>query len=162
MRAYEAEDAVFRRRRHPLSMQESRDLAAKLFAHFGVEPILVQRTRTAGRTGSWFFHPHKGKPARIHLDDAAPDWIVCHEVAHYVVWDRERLRRELSGDRARNPGHGVEWATVYVEAVELVISEHYAGRLARSIRRHGIAVRLRHEEAPALVESSTAPSRRVS
>lgn len=121
-------------------MQEARDLADKLFAHFGVEPILVQRTQRRDAYGSWFWHPWKGRPARIHLSNEAPDWIVCHEVAHYVAWDSARQLADDGFAPFRNPGHGREWATVYVEAVRVAISEHYAHRLRLAMGRNGIDV----------------------
>jgi len=129
MRGYRAEAQAFASRRRALSMQEARDLAARLFDHFDVDPIVVQRVRSPrpGGNGSWFWHPHKGRPAKIHLDVEAPDWIVCHEVAHYVAF--ERNPRE---------GHGREWAAIYVEAVRVVISEHYADRLHRAMVREGL------------------------
>lgn len=128
MKAYAIEDAVFSRRNKPLTMQEARDLAAKLFAHFGVEPIVVKRAvGTAGqRSSSHFWHPHKERPARIHLDILAPDWIICHEVAHYVNFTRGAK------------GHGKAWAAIYVEAVRVVISDTYANRLEAKFAKGGL------------------------
>jgi hypothetical protein len=111
-----------------LSMQEARDLAARLFDHFDVEPIVVQRPQHGGTRSGMYFYPRSrsGKPARIELRDDAPDWMVCHEVAHHVAHNR--------GHR----GHGPEWAAIYVEAVEAVISEPYADRLHRAMTREGL------------------------
>lgn len=136
MRAYDAENRVFARRKTPLTMDEARDLAGKLFAHFGVEPIVVKRTirRHPHRAGgSWFRHPYKGKPGWIALDLIAPDWVVCHEVAHYAAW-------EMHG-HAIERGHGHRWAALYVEAVRVRISQTYADRLTNAFIRVGLMLK---------------------
>ena len=128
MRGYRAEGKVFARRRRALSMQEARDLAGLLFDHFDVDPIVVQRPQHGGTRRGFYFYPRprSGTPARIELRDDAPDWMVCHEVAHHVAFDR--------GHR----GHGPEWAAIYVEAVEEFISEPYGARLHRAMVREGL------------------------
>lgn len=139
MRAYEIEDRVFARRRTPLSMQEARDLAGKLFAHFGVEPILVQRNRRGGRGATYRgripdYLGLPGRAPRIDLCNEAADWLVCHEVAHHVAASRGLVRRE-SGSRT---WHGPVWAAIYVEAVRVGITESYADRLAAAFARGGL------------------------
>jgi hypothetical protein len=129
MRGYDAERRVFARRRQLMTMDEARSMAAKLFAHFGVEPINVRRTirqHPHRKAGSWFWHGTPSKPPRIALDLEAPDWVVCHEVAHYVVW--------LQG----KTGHGRPWAAAYVEAVRVAITPSYADRLERAFQRCGL------------------------
>lgn len=127
MKAYDVEDRVFGRRKQPLSMVDSLDLASKLFAHFGVEPIEVKRSRQKQRGASFFGHPFKGRPAFIRLASHAPDWVVCHEVAHYVDWCR--VGNDATTDNGARTGHTPGWAALYVEAVRLTISETYADRL---------------------------------
>lgn len=133
MKAYQAEDRVFARRKSPLSMVDSLDLAAKLFAHFGVEPITVRRSLQKGGNASRFHHPFKGRPAYISLGSHAQDWIVCHEVAHYVAWCRSG-NSATEGVSIRD-GHGVGWAEAYVEAVRLAIGDTYAARLQNAFTR---------------------------
>lgn len=127
MRGYDAERPVFRRRRRALTMAEAREVAAKLFAHFGLPPIRVDRTNASARGGSWYWEPYKDRPPRIRLDQLAPDWVVCHEVAHYVA--------DMLGDS----GHGNTWAGAYVEAVRVAITPSYARRLELSMLRTGLA-----------------------
>lgn len=143
MRAYDAEREVFRRRTKAMTMADARDLAAKLCAHFGVPPLLVQRNRQGepnwGSTYWWgarsWYRDGTGRAPRIHLAETAPDWLVCHEVAHHVATCRVDMPAE---GRPRNPGHGPAWQRLYVEAVELAISAHYARRLHLAMRRRGL------------------------
>lgn len=138
IRGYQAEDSVFRgkRRRPALSMQDARDLADKLCAHFGVEPIYVLRTRRRHpmrEGGSWFYPGTDTTPPRIALDLDAADWIVCHEVAHYV----NDVRATAAG--RKRTGHDRRWAAVYVEACEVSgMPPTYPKRLRAAFIRAGL------------------------
>jgi hypothetical protein len=131
VRAYEGERLVFKRRCTPLSMQETRDLADKLFAHFGVEPIHVMRTRRQHphwKARSWYWPGHGAKLPRLAIDLDASDWVVCHEVAHYV-----------SDVRKCDRGHGRAWAAIYVEAVRVAMpGTRYGDRLEAGYRKLGL------------------------
>lgn len=127
MRAYDVEDRVFRRRRTRLEMAEARDIADRLCAHFGVPPILVMRTRDHAR-GSWYYPSNGKRPPHIALRWDAPDWLVCHEFAHYVA--------DITGS---DRGHGRAWAAIYVDAVDFIISAWYGRRLYNGFKQVGLA-----------------------
>ncbi len=138
MKAYDCENRVFARRKQPMAMDDSVALANKLFAHFGVEPIVVRRTWQKGRSGSHFWHAHNDRPVFISLGSHAPDWIVCHEVAHYVA--HCRAGSTTTNNDGKRTGHDKAWASIYVEAVRLAIGDTYADRLARAFAKAKLKV----------------------
>lgn len=131
MRAYEVERRVFARRRTRLEMDDARLLADTLCDLFAVPRIHVLRNRNQWGYGSWFYPPRGGKPALVALSWQAPDWVVCHEVAHWVTWYQGHRR-------GRECGHGHEWALRYCIAVGAAISDTYAVRLARAMEKAGV------------------------
>jgi hypothetical protein len=135
MRGYTAENRVFKRRRTPILLTDARGMAAMLFHHFGVEHIEVNRARGGTRQfssrsygGSHYWHAHLFRPAWISIGGGAPDWHVCHEVAHHVATTRVGEKH----------GHGNIWAGIYVEAVRVAIGETYARRLLKAMLTEGL------------------------
>jgi hypothetical protein len=132
----EREEQVFARRMKTISLAEARGIADRLFEHFDVAPvaiILKPRKRECGaddaRTYAYYSTPSKKDPlGRIRLLRPVPDWIIAHEVAHYVAWCKW-----CGGEWGCEPSHNQVWAEVYVEAVGVVIGEGYAERLARAL-----------------------------
>jgi hypothetical protein len=130
----EHEEAVFTRRMTPITTKQAREIATRLFEHFDVPPIgltLKPRKRecTAAdtRVYAYWLMPTKKEPlGRIRLLRACPDWIICHEVAHYVAW-----YKWCNGERHCDPSHNSVWAETYVEAVAIAIGPGYAKRLAK-------------------------------
>ena len=75
-----------------------------------------------------FFRTEKDPLGKIRLLRPVPDWIVVHEVAHYVAW-----YKWCGGERLCDPGHNASWASLYVEGVAAVIGTGYAKRLAKAL-----------------------------
>lgn len=87
-----------------------------------------ERTRDAG---AHYTPPKKGFPLGwVYLNNKQDEWVVVHEVAHYVVQQRapkysKRERRQFSGLRGRRFTRGVAHGPVFVETLKEVAAIWY-------------------------------------
>lgn len=120
---YAAEFDVFERspRRsvtEPMGLADARALIEKY-----APDVVVERTeRTTARDTHGHYTP--GSPSVISLARGAPRWVVVHEIAHAMTWERER-------------GHGAIFRREYLVLVERELGPWWARRLRAAFRRVG-------------------------
>jgi hypothetical protein len=132
-RGYEVETKVLKDEyADQVGLEACIDLATKLFEHFNVPPIEVKHARSDAQR-SWYWHPTRKRPARIHLSPnrGCNPATICHEVAHHVG----RLRGSKGHDRL--------WASIYVLAVEHALGDATASRLRDGFREIGLLAKRR-------------------